>query len=392
MSSASKLTALSAPLLLIALIFGSTQLQAQSDFRAAAEDLCTSFSSSRDAKKAYTAAVICLVQNNILSGVCAFTEILDLTGDSPGIRVLFGKAFRETEHWDEAYREFKRAVALNSDYPNSHYYLGSTLLLWQGVAAFDTAAQEFELDLALDPNKYASNFYLGVIYAMQRNDVKALHYLREAIRIEPSSPDSYLYVGQVLTRSGQPAEAVEALTKSIELNKDLSHNNYQVSKAHYILGQALLKLGNREEGALHIKKSQEIKQVQYQAAQAAFQAKKQMGVSPVPSGMASHDFRDLRDSETFRPPKDPPLSSQAQDSLGNSRDFFGTATAEAFRVLAKTAASQNYVEGAVDYYEKAVRLDPVNSELFRELSLAYTQLGREQEAKAALEKCRELNY
>src|SRR4029079_68454 len=53
----------------------------------------------------------------------------------------------------------------------------------------------------------------------------------------------YFYLGQAYQSTGEFAQAIESLKKAIEYNPDLGHNDYQVTNAHFRLGQSLLKAG-----------------------------------------------------------------------------------------------------------------------------------------------------
>jgi tetratricopeptide (TPR) repeat protein len=217
-----------------------------------------------------------------------------------------------------------------------------------------------------------------------------LRYLFKAIEIEPSNPDPYLYAGQVLARSEKTHEAIKALRKSIALTKEPGRNNYQVSNAEYILGQTLLKSGNREEAVQHIKRSQELKRLQYQAAQVDFQARTLTGVSAAPSGMASHDFRDLRDVEPGPNLNSPSPDEQAQAGHKSAERLYRNIAAKALQTVAGLASERQDFASAVVYLETAVRLTPEEPDLFRQLSQAYARAGRHEQAEKALEKYKEL--
>src|SRR6185312_3211319 len=46
------------------------------------------------------------------------------SGDRSGLHLLFGDAYRNATLYDDAIREFKRALSLDLKVPNGHYFLG----------------------------------------------------------------------------------------------------------------------------------------------------------------------------------------------------------------------------------------------------------------------------
>jgi len=79
------------------------------------------------------------------------------------VRVVFGRAYRETGYLTEAIEEFKKAVALDVHFARAHYYLGLTYLLKDGASRLSDAEQEFKIELASNPDEFFANYYLGIV-------------------------------------------------------------------------------------------------------------------------------------------------------------------------------------------------------------------------------------
>lgn len=376
-------------LLSLAVVFhlpASLPLFRQDNLRSEAENFCAGVSDREDAVGlSYTQALACLFLDRPDKAEPLFQGLVEEIGEKPSLRLLFGLGFKMTEHWQMASDQFNRAIALDPLCPKTHFYLGVTLLRWKGVSASDLVTQHLQVELERDPNQYLPNFYLGLVSALDRNDDQAVTYLRKAIELEPSNPDPFLYLGQALARLDLTDEAVGALRESISLTVDPARNNYQVSNAEYVLGQLLLRTGDREAAIRHIRKSQSLKRLQFDAAQADFQMRKGTGIAAPPSGMASHDFRDLRDVE-------PGLSLVESASENQPQQVFKDLAAQAFRVTASVAFEQKDFESAVAYLEVAVTLSPERPALFFELSQAYSQAGRDKEAGEAFARYRKLEH
>ncbi len=53
-------------------------------------------------------------------------------------------------------------------FPRVHYYLGLTYLYKDGAARIPDAIEEFKIELAANPDEFFANFYLGILYIMER--------------------------------------------------------------------------------------------------------------------------------------------------------------------------------------------------------------------------------
>jgi tetratricopeptide (TPR) repeat protein len=208
---------------------------------------------------AYTLGLAHLKQKELAPAREIYTGMLAHLGDRPQLRIIFGRAYRETGFLPEAVEEFKRAVALDAHFPRAHYYLGLTYLLKDGAARLDDAAEEFKVELASNPEEFFANYYLGIIYVIQRKWEPSIALLEKASRREPDNPDPYFHLGQAYQSLDRHEKAIAVLRKAIALNPELSHNDYQVATAHYRLGQSLLKAGRQEEGERELQLAADLK-------------------------------------------------------------------------------------------------------------------------------------
>ena len=135
------------------------------DFVKAATELETALKlAPRDYDVAYTLGLAHLKQHQLAPARQVFNRMLRELGDRAGLRISFGRAYREAAFFPEAIEEFKKAVALDSKSSRAHYYLGLTYLLKDGTARFNEAAEEFKIALASNPDDYFANYYLGIIH------------------------------------------------------------------------------------------------------------------------------------------------------------------------------------------------------------------------------------
>src|SRR5437763_4598145 len=207
----------------------------------------------------YTLGLVYLKQHKLAPAQQIYERLLRRLGDHPQLHILFGRAYRETDFLPAAIDEFKRAVALDPHFPRAHYYLGLTYLLKDGAARLDDAAEEFKVELDSNPEEFFANYYLGVVYVIQRKWDLAVGLLEQATRIEPRNPDPHFHLGQAYQALERHRQAIEVLRKSIALNPELSHNDYQVTTAHYRLGQSLIKDGQKDEGEKELQTAADLK-------------------------------------------------------------------------------------------------------------------------------------
>src|SRR5437868_12289980 len=208
---------------------------------------------------AYTLGLAHLKQHELAPARQIYDRLLARLGDRPQLHIIFGRAYRETSFLPEAIEEFKKAVRLDTHFPRAHYYLGLTYLLKDGASRLDDAAAEFKVELDSNPNEFFANYYLGVVYVIQRKWDLAVGLLEKATRIEPRNPDPYFHLGHAYQALERHRQAIEVLRKSIALNPELSHNDYQVTTAHYRLGQSLIKDGQKDEGEKELQTAADLK-------------------------------------------------------------------------------------------------------------------------------------
>jgi len=230
------------------------------DFQKSASELQTALKiTPKDYDVSYTLGLAYLKQHQFTLAQQIYQRMVVQLGDRPQLRIIFGRAYRETGFLAEAVEEFKRAVVLDPHFPRAHYYLGLTYLLKDGAARLPDAEEEFKAELASNPDEFFANYYLGIVHLMNRKWDLALPLLQKATAIQPANADPYFHLGQAYQGLEKYKEAIDVLRKSIDLNPSISHNDYQVATAHYRLGQALVKSGQNEEGSKELQIAADLK-------------------------------------------------------------------------------------------------------------------------------------
>jgi tetratricopeptide (TPR) repeat protein len=346
---------------------------AQGNFAAAAEHLRTALGLQSDFETAYSLALAYLSQHKLAETKLLFDELLNDLGSTPELHVLLGRAYRETDYLDEAIREFKKAIELDPHYPRVHYYLALAYLTQGEKERFPTARPLFEQELAINPKEFFSTFFLGVIHLEDRDFPAAEEYLKKAVQLQPENPDPLLYLGQEYFETNRPELAIAALKKSIDLTSDPSHNHYQVSKAHTMIGQILIKMGKQDEAEAELKRSQELRAQAFQSDKDQQEAHQTGQHELLPDLQNSHEQPALLESR-------PPLDAAAQKKAVEIRASLTEILANAYNNLGVIQARHEQYAQATDYFRKASQWKPDLPGLDRNWGLASFRAQRFEEA------------
>ncbi len=138
-----------------------------------------------------------------------------------------------------------RAVELAPDLAETHASRGQSLVL---ARRFAEAEEEFQTALRLQPGLFeALYFFARACFAQGRLEESADLFARaEAAR--PEDYQSPLLVTSVLDALGRPDEAEAATRRGVALAQRYLELHPDDSRACYLAGGALVRLGSREEG------------------------------------------------------------------------------------------------------------------------------------------------
>src|SRR5215213_368714 len=254
----------------------------------------------KDFNSSFTLAITYLQQRQFTAARRVFDSMIAEFGEHPQIHIAIGRAFREAGRLPEAIDEFKRAIALNSQFPGAHYNLGLAYLWNEGGSAVANAEAEFKIELVANPNDFFSNYYLGITCIFQRKWELAIDFLRTASRIQPNNPDPYFQLGQAYQELQRHDQAIIVLNKAIDLNPNLAHNKFQVTTAHYRLAQSLLQTGQTEAGRKELQVASELKARAFETAQSLNSRQSTMGAARLPDENQTSHTRSLTGATVTR--------------------------------------------------------------------------------------------
>ncbi|HET8578452.1 MAG TPA: tetratricopeptide repeat protein [Methylomirabilota bacterium] len=188
-----------------------------------------------------------------------------------------GSALFVRKQYREAEAEYRAALALRPGRAPTHNNLGTALIFQERYAE---AEQELKEALRLQPTLTGARANLGAVYGRQGRYEEAVRVLREAyqekpdfpdlprnlaqalrgrgaelalagrtaealplfseaVQVWPDDPDTWSFLGQALLREGKPAEAAQALLRSVVLSP-------KVAATRFWLARAFIEMGDRE--------------------------------------------------------------------------------------------------------------------------------------------------
>src|SRR5438876_3242876 len=231
----------------------------QGDYGAAKQHLEAAVVGVPNFETGYLLGITYLKLNDLTRADLLFNEMVTGLGDTAKIHMYLGRAYRDGGFVECAVEELKKAVARDKTAPQIHYFLGLAYLGRDGDSGFPAAVPEFQAELKINPDDFRSHYMLGYIWWKQRNMKDAESELVRAASLDPQSPDPLVYLGQLYNDTDRMSEAEATLRKAIALTTDVSRSEFQINRAHYVLGRILLQTGRRDEGEKELKISEEIR-------------------------------------------------------------------------------------------------------------------------------------
>jgi serine/threonine protein kinase/tetratricopeptide (TPR) repeat protein len=128
-----------------------------------------------------------------------------------------GGAYAFEFHWQESEREFKRALQINPNYSDAHYFYGLNALTPQ--KRWDEALEHMKIAMSLDPLSTILAMNEGVILMAARRNDEALAQFKKVQEREPAFEPTHYYLSLLYAMTGKFAEANRELAKSSFVSK-----------------------------------------------------------------------------------------------------------------------------------------------------------------------------
>ena len=151
----------------------------------------------------------------------------------------------------EAEKEYQEALRLRPETPRLHLELGQ---VYATGSQWAKAEEEFRAELKLQPGSAEAAYRLGAALLEQGKSHEALTELRGADHLRPDMPETLYSLGKAAFLDGDPASAVKAWNKVIELEGQSS----LAAQAHFELANLYRKQGDKAQAQHEIQEYQKL--------------------------------------------------------------------------------------------------------------------------------------
>jgi len=127
--------------------------------------------------------------------------------------VTRGCSFIEKGIWDEAEKEFRKALKMAADYPEAYNNLGLALL-YDGRPA--EACEALQEAVRRFPGWHAAEANLALALQQLDRNEEAVNYFRASLAHKTQQPQVYLSLGDALTALGKLDEALAAYNNALD--------------------------------------------------------------------------------------------------------------------------------------------------------------------------------
>jgi tetratricopeptide (TPR) repeat protein len=236
----------------------------EGDSESAVQELKASVDLTDDFETAYFLGIAYLTAKKLPEAEAWFHQLESRMGDSAALHMLFGRAYLVARIPQQAIPEFRQVIKLDPKYPRAHGFLGYAYLEHYQEEGYPKAREEFEREVKLHPDEYQVQELLGIADVNLRDFSAAEAALLHAARLHPQESSIYLYLGETYAATNRVRAAVDALQKYVTMVGTPQDDKLrEASRAYYLLGQNLRRLGREEEARKALARSQQIREAKF---------------------------------------------------------------------------------------------------------------------------------
>jgi tetratricopeptide (TPR) repeat protein len=230
----------------------------------AIQELKASLDLQDDFETGYFLGIAYLTARKLPEASILFHKLQSTMGESAALHMMFGRAYLVTKIPQQAIPEFQQAIKLDPRYPRAHGFLGYAYLEHFQEEGYPQARAEFEKELKVHPDEYQVQELLGIANVNLRDFPAAEAALLHAARLRPQESSIYLYLGETYAATNRTKAAVEVLEKYVTMVGTPGDDKLrEASRAYYLLGQNLRRLGREDEARKALALSQHIREEKF---------------------------------------------------------------------------------------------------------------------------------
>jgi predicted Zn-dependent protease len=139
----------------------------------------------------------------------------------------------QTQHYEEAEREFKRLVSAYPKEPGVHFLYGAYLTELHP----DDSVAEFERELEVSPSHVLARIRLAEHLIAQRDFDRALALARQAIKLDPKRASAHMLAGEALLAAGNAGDGLKELETAREDDPSVSRTHWDLLRAYAAAGR-----------------------------------------------------------------------------------------------------------------------------------------------------------
>jgi tetratricopeptide (TPR) repeat protein len=185
-----------------------------------------------------------------------FSELKKRQPNSVEASYFLALAYFNSQRKEEAETEVRHTLRLDASSADAHSLLGIILLSGgkSNVEALDSLLQA----VALQPNSFDANFYLGRVQYASREYANALKSLQKAVELNPKNVEAHFFLGSILEVLGDSEKALNEYQEIVKLDEKSFFG--QVG-----LGVLLSKQGKIDEAIISLNRAAAIDKESFEA-------------------------------------------------------------------------------------------------------------------------------
>ncbi len=167
-------------------------------------------------------------------------RLVDVAPNSAWKRMAFGEVQEAQKRYDLAIIEYRNALKTDPRIPGLHFHVGRAILLnaKDSEAARNEAMQEFQQELAIDPENPDAEYEIGELQRERgRLEQAGEHFLR-AIQNDPNFVEAQIALARTFVDLRKPREALPHLLVAVRLDPANEVSHFLLARVYETLGDA----------------------------------------------------------------------------------------------------------------------------------------------------------